>query len=380
MKDVGILGSTGSIGTQALSVIRENPDKFRVKVLSCNKNISLLKEQIKEFKPEAVAVFDEESGGVLKKELPGHEILTGYKGLCDVAAFGNYQLLLNGLMGMIGLEPTYRAIEAGKNIALANKETLVAGGKLIMEFAAERDVDIIPVDSEHSAIFQCMAAAEKNKVKSIILTASGGPFLGKKLDELKSVRMEEALNHPNWSMGKKISIDSATFMNKGLEVIEARWLFDLDAERIRVVVHPESIIHSMIEFEDNAVLAQFGKPDMKVPIALGMSWPDRIKNDMGSLDFAKISKLTFREPDRETFKCLDYAYEALKIGKSATCVLNAANEVLVDKFIKGEIEFLDIQKMLGEIMDTWNFEQAENLEDILELDKEVRERVRRWER
>ncbi len=380
MKDLGILGSTGSIGTQALSVIRENPDKFRVKVLSCNKNISLLKEQIKEFKPEAVAVFDEESGGVLKKELPGHEILTGYKGLCDVAAFGNYQLLLNGLMGMIGLEPTYRAIEAGKNIALANKETLVAGGKLIMEFAAERDVDIIPVDSEHSAIFQCMAAAEKNKVKSIILTASGGPFLGKKLDELKSVRMEEALNHPNWSMGKKISIDSATFMNKGLEVIEARWLFDLDAERIRVVVHPESIIHSMIEFEDNAVLAQFGKPDMKVPIALGMSWPDRIKNDMGSLDFAKISKLTFREPDRETFRCLDYAYEALKIGKSATCVLNAANEVLVDKFIKGEIEFPDIQKMLGEIMDTWNFEQAENLEDILELDKEVRERVRRWER
>ncbi len=380
MKDVGILGSTGSIGTQALSVIRENPDKFRVKVLSCNKNISLLKEQIKEFKPEAVAVFDEESGGVLKKELPGHEILTGYKGLCDVAAFGNYQLLLNGLMGMIGLEPTYRAIEAGKNIALANKETLVAGGKLIMEFAAERDVDIIPVDSEHSAIFQCMAAAEKNKVKSIILTASGGPFLGKKLDELKSVRMEEALNHPNWSMGKKISIDSATFMNKGLEVIEARWLFDLDAERIRVVVHPESIIHSMIEFEDNAVLAQLGKPDMKVPIALGMSWPDRIKNDMGSLDFAKISKLTFREPDRETFRCLDYAYEALKIGKSATCVLNAANEVLVDKFIKGEIEFPDIQKMLGEIMDTWNFEQAENLEDILELDKEVRERVRRWER
>lgn len=380
MKDVGILGSTGSIGTQALSVIRENPDKFRVKVLSCNKNISLLKEQIKEFKPEAVAVFDEESGGVLKKELPGHEILTGYKGLCDVAAFGNYQLLLNGLMGMIGLEPTYRAIEAGKNIALANKETLVAGGKLIMEFAAERDVDIIPVDSEHSAIFQCMAAAEKNKVKSIILTASGGPFLGKKLDELKSVRMEEALNHPNWSMGKKISIDSATFMNKGLEVIEARWLFDLDAERIRVVVHPESIIHSMIEFEDNAVLAQLGKPDMKVPIAFGMSWPDRIKNDMGSLDFAKISKLTFREPDRETFRCLDYAYEALKIGKSATCVLNAANEVLVDKFIKGEIEFPDIQKMLGEIMDTWNFEQAENLEDILELDKEVRERVRRWER
>lgn len=380
MKDVGILGSTGSIGTQALSVIRENPDKFRVKVLSCNKNISLLKEQIKEFKPEAVAVFDEESGGVLKKELPGHEILTGYKGLCDVAAFGNYQLLLNGLMGMIGLEPTYRAIEAGKNIALANKETLVAGGKLIMEFAAERDVDIIPVDSEHSAIFQCMAAAEKNKVKSIILTASGGPFLGKKLDELKSVRMEEALNHPNWSMGKKISIDSATFMNKGLEVIEARWLFDLDAERIRVVVHPESIIHSMIEFEDNAVLAQLGKPDMKVPIALGMSWPDRIKNDMGSLDFAKISKLTFREPDRETFRCLDYAYEALKTGKSATCVLNAANEVLVDKFIKGEIEFPDIQKMLGEIMDTWNFEQAENLEDILELDKEVRERVRRWER
>lgn len=380
MKDVGILGSTGSIGTQALSVIRENPDKFRVKVLSCNKNISLLKEQIKEFKPEAVAVFDEESGGVLKKELPGHEILTGYKGLCDVAAFGNYQLLLNGLMGMIGLEPTYRAIEAGKNIALANKETLVAGGKLIMEFAAERDVDIIPVDSEHSAIFQCMAAAEKNKVKSIILTASGGPFLGKKLDELKSVRMEEALNHPNWSMGKKISIDSATFMNKGLEVIEARWLFDLDAERIRVVVHPESIIHSMIEFEDNAVLAQLGKPDMKVPIALGMSWPDRIKNDMGSLDFAKISKLTFREPDRETFRCLDYAYEALKIGKSATCVLNAANEVLIDKFIKGEIEFPDIQKMLGEIMDTWNFEQAENLEDILELDKEVRERVRRWER
>lgn len=380
MKDVGILGSTGSIGTQALSVIRENPDKFRVKVLSCNKNISLLKEQIKEFKPEAVAVFDEESGGVLKKELSGHEILTGYKGLCDVAAFGNYQLLLNGLMGMIGLEPTYRAIEAGKNIALANKETLVAGGKLIMEFAAERDVDIIPVDSEHSAIFQCMAAAEKNKVKSIILTASGGPFLGKKLDELKSVRMEEALNHPNWSMGRKISIDSATFMNKGLEVIEARWLFDLDAERIRVVVHPESIIHSMIEFEDNAVLAQLGKPDMKVPIALGMSWPDRIKNDMGSLDFAKISKLTFREPDRETFRCLDYAYEALKIGKSATCVLNAANEVLVDKFIKGEIEFPDIQKMLGEIMDTWNFEQAENLEDILELDKEVRERVRRWER
>ncbi len=380
MKDVGILGSTGSIGTQALSVIRENPDKFRVKVLSCNKNISLLKEQIKEFKPEAVAVFDEESGGVLKKELPGHEILTGYKGLCDVAAFGNYQLLLNGLMGMIGLEPTYRAIEAGKNIALANKETLVAGGKLIKEFAAERDVDIIPVDSEHSAIFQCMAAAEKNKVKSIILTASGGPFLGKKLDELKSVRMEEALNHPNWSMGRKISIDSATFMNKGLEVIEARWFFDLDAERIRVVVHPESIIHSMIEFEDNAVLAQLGKPDMKVPIALGMSWPDRIKNDMGSLDFAKISKLTFREPDRETFRCLDYAYEALKIGKSATCVLNAANEVLVDKFIKGEIEFPDIQKMLGEIMDTWNFEQAENLEDILELDKEVRERVRRWER
>lgn len=204
--------------------------------------------------------------------------------------------------------------------------------------------------------------------------------MGKKLDELKSVRMEEALNHPNWSMGKKISIDSATFMNKGLEVIEARWLFDLDAERIRVVVHPESIIHSMIEFEDNAVLAQLGKPDMKVPIALGMSWPDRIKNDMGSLDFAKISKLTFREPDRETFRCLDYAYEALKIGKSATCVLNAANEVLVDKFIKGEIEFPDIQKMLGEIMDTWNFEQAENLEDILELDKEVRERVRRWER
>lgn len=378
MKKLGILGSTGSIGKQALSIVRENKERFKVVALACKSNVETLLNQIDEFNPEVVCVFDEKAATILKEKKYNIEILTGYKGLCEIAKHSGYELLLNGLMGMIGLEPTYRAIETGKDIALANKETLVAGGNLIMNMAKEKKVDIIPVDSEHSAVFQCLQAAKGNPVKNIILTASGGPFLGKRKEELENVTLEDALKHPNWAMGKKITVDSSTLMNKGLEVIEARWLFDLEPERIKVIIHPESIIHSMIEFEDHAILAQLGEPDMKIPISLGMSWPLRLKNNMKSLDFDKISKLTFKAPDTETFPCLEYAYEALKMGDSATCILNSANEVLVEKFINKEIGFQDIPNILGDLMGKMDIKNKLDLDGILELDKETREKVRKW--
>ncbi len=375
MKKIGILGSTGSIGTQGLDIVRENPDLFKVTALACNENIELLQKQITEFSPEAVCVFNEARAMELSRNLPRQEILAGYQGLCDIAGAVDYDLLLNGVMGMIGLEPTYRAIDSGKDVALANKETLVAAGEIIMNAARYKGVNIYPVDSEHSAIFQCLAGEKKESVKNVIITASGGPFLGMKKKQLDNVTASDALKHPNWSMGKKITIDSATLMNKGLEVIEAKWLFDLEPDRIKVVVHPQSIIHSMVEFKDNAVLAQMGVPDMKVPISLGLSGYSRIENKSDSLDLVKIGELTFLQPDMDTFPCLQYAFDALKIGGTATCTLNSANEVLVSKFLKGEIKFLDIPKGIEKIMSESEFIKNPSLEEILELDKEIRGRI-----
>ena len=376
MKRIAILGSTGSIGTQTLDVVRNNRDKFEVVAISANKSIDLLLEQIIEFNPKYVAVYDEDSAIKLKEMITQDveiKVLSKMEGLVKISTLEEVDVVLTAVVGMIGLVPTMEAIKAKKTIALANKETLVMAGELVMKEARKNNVDILPVDSEHSAIFQCLNGEKKKNVEKIILTASGGPFRGKSKEELKGVTKNEALKHPNWDMGRKISIDSSTLMNKGLEVIEAKWLFDVEAEDIDVIVHPQSIIHSMVQFEDSSVISQMGCPDMRLPILYALTYPDRIETDFERLDLGKIGTLTFEEPDMDTFPCLKLAYEALKLGGTYPAALNSANEVLVNEFLNDKIGFYDIPYYIERTLKEHKNRENATLEEILEVDRETRE-------
>ena len=378
MKKITILGSTGSIGTQSLEVIRNNPERFSVEALTCGANADLLSEQIKEFKPALAVTANEEDALRLSREFPHTEFAWGREGLI-AAAEGGCDMVLNSLMGMRGLEPTYHAIKAVKDIALANKETLVAGGQLVMDAVAEHGVKMLPVDSEHSAIFQCLEGNEGRPVKKILLTASGGPFRGYSLEELEKVTLEQALKHPKWTMGAKITIDSSTMMNKGLEVIEAKWLFGVEADDIQILVHPQSIVHSAVEFMDTSVIAQLGVPDMKIPISLALGYPDRLASNDPSLDFfGQGANLTFEKPDPEVFKCIRLAYDAIRAGGSYPAALNGANEVLVDLFLNKKIRFIDIQNTLEKIMAEHKPQYNLGLEDVLEIDRSVRQKVKEY--
>ena len=375
MKRITILGSTGSIGTQTLDVVRKNKDKFQVVAISANSSIDLLLEQIMEFSPKYVAVYNKESALKLKEMIPENiniEVLSGMDGLVKICQLEEVNVVLTAVVGMIGLVPTMAAIKAKKTIALANKETLVTAGELVMSEAKKNNVEILPVDSEHSAIFQCLNGERKQDIEKIILTASGGPFRGKKREELVNVTKNEALKHPNWDMGRKISIDSSTLMNKGLEVIEAKWLFDVDVEDIEVVVHPQSIIHSMVSFRDSSVISQMGCPDMRLPIEYALTYPERLKTDFERLDLAKVATLTFEKPDMETFPCLALAFKVLKLGGTYPAALNSANEFLVNEFLNDKIGFYDIPYYIERTLEQHKNRINPNIEDILEVDKETR--------
>jgi 1-deoxy-D-xylulose-5-phosphate reductoisomerase len=374
VKRIAIFGSTGSIGTQALEVIAANPDKFSVEILTCNSNDELLVQQAKQFNPNMVVIGDASKYNKVKEGLAGTDIkvFAGEQALEEVAALDVYDLMLAAIVGFAGLKPTIAAINAGKVIALANKETLVVAGAVIMRLAIEKRVPIIPVDSEHSAIFQCLVGELRNPVEKVILTASGGPFLGRKTNYLVNVKREHALQHPNWAMGAKISIDSATLMNKGLEMIEARWLFNLQPEQIGVVIHPQSIIHSMVQFEDGSIKAQMGLPDMKLPIQYALAFPRRIKNDFPRCDFRKFNSLTFDEPDYRTFKNLTLAIEALNKGGNLPCVLNASNEIAVYAFLKNKIGFLEMTDIIEKTMEKVPFIKEPSLDELYASDGEAR--------
>ena len=369
MRKISILGSTGSIGTQTLEVV-EVLDNIRVMAITGNSNIRLLEEQARKFQPELVAVMDEKNAETLKERLSDLNIrvVSGMDGLVEAATYEGVDTVVTSVVGNVGLKPTFEAIRAGKNIALANKETLVSAGQLVMDLAKKHGINIYPVDSEHSAIFQSLQGNEDNKIERILLTASGGPFRGKKREELLNVTAADALKHPNWSMGNKITIDSATLMNKGLEVMEAKWLFGVDVDQIEVLVHPQSIVHSAVEYEDGAIVAQLGEPDMRVPIQYALSYPKRVKNPFPRVDFAQRNNLTFDKPDMETFKCLSLAYRALKTGGTLPAVLNGANEVAVARFLKGDIGFLEIPELIEQTMDAYTVKVEYTLEDLLEAD------------
>ena len=379
MKYISILGSTGSIGTQTLDVVREHCDKIKVAAISGNNNIELLKEQIIEFKPDICCVMDESNAFALKRMLPSHiktEIISGMEGLIATAEYEKSETIVTAVSGMIGLKPTAAAIKKGKTIALANKETLVTGGKYIMDLSKKYNSTILPVDSEHSAIFQCLMANGKKAINKILLTASGGPFRGKNEEYLKTVTTEDALKHPSWSMGKKITIDSATLMNKGLEVIEAKFLFDIEPEKIEVVVHPQSIVHSGVEFKDHSTIAQLGLPDMRIPIQFALFYPHRIENSYESLSLSEIGALTFEKPDLKTFKCLSLAFEALKAGGTMPAVLNASNEVCVKLFLDKKISFLDIGNLNEKVMLSHSPSEIDSIETILEAEKFAKQTIR----
>jgi len=374
IKRIAIFGSTGSIGTQALDVIAANPDKFSAEVLTAHHNDELLVAQALKFNPNVVVIGDEGRYAKVKQALASTDIkvFAGEKALEEVAAMDCYDLMLAAIVGYAGLRPTLRAINNKKVIALANKETLVVAGDIIMRTAVENRVPVIPVDSEHSAIFQCLVGETRNKIEKIILTASGGPFLGRKPNYLVNVKREHALQHPNWSMGAKITIDSATLMNKGLEMIEAKWLFNMQPEQIQVVVHPQSIIHSMVQFEDGSIKAQMGLPDMKLPIQYALSFPRRIKNDFPRVDFKKISTLGFEEPDYKTFRNLALAQDALHRSGNLPCVMNAANEIAVYAFLRNRIGFLEMTDVIEKTMASIPFIEKPTLEEYFDSDGEAR--------
>lgn len=372
MKTIAILGSTGSIGTQALDLVRRNPEKFSVSVLSCGRRIERLKEQIEEFHPRMVVVQREEDAATLAMEYPKLQVEYGDKGLI-AAAESSCDLVLNSLVGIRGMIPTYYALRAGNDIAFANKETLVAGGELIMRTSEETGRKLLPVDSEHSAIFQCLQQNSGQAVRRILLTASGGPFRGYTLEQLRGVTLDQALRHPKWDMGNKITIDSATMMNKGLEIIEAKWLFDVDPDRIQVVVHPQSIVHSAVEYWDGSVLAQMGNPDMRIPISYAFSWPERLENDFKPLDLFAEGTLTFERSDPEVFKTLRLARQACSQGGTYPAALNGANEVLVQMFLEQKIGFTDIQDTIEKVLEVHKPENHLTLEGILEADRKARE-------
>jgi len=376
-KGIAILGSSGSIGTQALEVIEAHPDKFVVEVLTVNRNSKLLIEQAKKFKPNAVVIADESKFKEVKDALWEDDIkvYAGSEALSQVVEMKEIDVVLTALVGYAGLKPTLAAINAGKSIALANKETLVVAGEIVTQLAREKGVNIYPVDSEHSAIFQCLAGEFHNKIEKIYLTASGGPFRGKTINDLKSVTKAQALKHPNWEMGAKITIDSASLMNKGLEVIEAKWLFALETSQIDVIVHPQSIIHSIVQFEDGSMKAQMGLPDMKLPIQYAIAYPNRIHSDFPRFNFMDYPNLTFEQPDRKTFKNLDLAFTALDRKGNAACVLNAANEVSVQAFLEDKIKFLDIADINQQTMEKVDFVAKPSYEDYVQTDKMARIRA-----
>lgn len=373
MKKIAILGSTGSIGTQTLDVIRAHSDELEVVALAAGSNKERLKEQIREFHPELVSLSDEKKAQELKEELAGEavEVVCGMDGLIEVAGIDSADVVVTAVVGMMGILPTMEAIRKGKDIALANKETLVTAGHLIIPMAREYGVSILPVDSEHSAIFQCLQGEPKKALDKILLTASGGPFRGKSAEFLETVTLEDALNHPNWSMGPKITIDSSTMVNKGLEVMEAKWLFGVDYSQIEVVIQPQSIIHSMVQYIDGAVIAQLGTPDMRVPIEYALFYPERRSLPGDRLDFSKLSQITFEKPDYEVFRGLSLAIEAGKTGGTMPTVFNAANERAVAKFLKGEIKYTDIVRSIEKCMDAHKVSAHPDLEEILATEQWV---------
>lgn len=373
-KRIAIFGSTGSIGTQALDVIAANPDLFSAAILTAQSNDELLIKQALQFKPDTVVIGDEKKYQNVKDALASTNIkvMAGEKALEEAAAIDNYDMMLAAIVGYAGLKPTLQAVQKGKAIGLANKETLVVAGDIVMETALKNKVPVIPVDSEHSAIFQCLVGEGRNKIEKVILTASGGPFLGRKPNFLVNVKRDHALQHPNWSMGAKITIDSATLMNKGLEMIEAKWLFNLQPEQIQVMIHPQSIIHSMVQFEDGSIKAQMGLPDMKLPIQYAMAFPQRIANNFPRYDFKKPNTLTFEEPDIKTFRNLALAMDALNRGGNMPCVLNAANEIAVYAFLRNRIGFLDMTEVVEQTMQKIPFIEKPTLEAYFESDGEAR--------
>lgn len=380
MKNIAIIGSTGSIGTQTLEVVRANND-LRVIALAAGNNVDLLEKQVREFKPAYACMAREDTAKELRERLADIpvKILCGMEGLLEIAVIPQVEILVTAIMGMIGIRPTIAAIEAGKDIALANKETLVTAGHIIIPLAKEKKVQILPVDSEHSAIFQCLQGGKKEQVSKLLLTASGGPFRGRKREELADIQVEDALKHPNWAMGRKITIDSSTLVNKGLEVMEAKWLFDVDLDQIEVVVHPQSVIHSMVEYKDGAVIAQLGTPDMKLPIQYALYYPDRKFLAGERLDFAKLSSMTFEKPDMETFWGLGLALEASKTGGSMPTVYNAANELAVAKFLDRKIKYLQIVEIIEACMKEHKIIENPSVDEILEVEKSVYEMIEsRW--
>ena len=380
MKKIAILGSTGSIGTQTLDVARANAD-LQILGISAGQNVKKLEEQVREFAPKLAVMWSEEAARDLAVRIADTDtkVVSGMDGLLELASMEETQILVTAIVGMIGIRPTMEAIRAGKDIALANKETLVTAGHLIMPLAREHKVQILPVDSEHSAIFQALNGENKKEIKKLLITASGGPFRGKKKEELKNVTLEDTLKHPNWVMGRKTTVDSATLVNKGLEVMEAKWLFGMELEQIQVVVQPQSVIHSMVEFKDGAVMAQLGTPDMRLPIQYALYCPERRYLDGERLDFAKLGSLTFEEPDMETFLGLPMALEASRTGGSMPTVFNAANEMAVAKFLRREIGFLDIYDVIGQSMDRHETRKHPNLDEILAAEQETYQWIEsRW--
>lgn len=374
MKKILILGSTGSIGQSTIDIVRNFPEKFEIVGLTANQNLEDILKQIQEFRIKTVAINDVDKAKELNSILNGKcEILIGEEGIVELVKRNNYDILVTALVGFAGLIPTIEAIKLKKRIALANKETLVVAGEIIINLAKEHGAEIIPVDSEHSAIFQCLVGEDKNHINKIILTASGGPFLNKSADELHNVTIQEALNHPNWKMGNKITIDSATMMNKGLEVIEAFWLFQLPKEKIEVVIHPQSVIHSMVEFVDGSIKAQLSSPDMKLPILYALTFPERFEYSQVSTDLKKITNLSFFEPDFDKFVCLKIAYDVISEGGISSCILNAANEVAVDSFLKGKIKFTQIPDYINFALDKIDNKSYFEISDIIETDKRTRE-------
>ncbi|MBY0144482.1 1-deoxy-D-xylulose-5-phosphate reductoisomerase [Neobacillus niacini] len=376
MKNISILGATGSIGTQTLDILREHPSKFKLVAISIGKNLELARKMIHEFQPELVSVQEHDDYITLNSEFPNTKFTFGEEGLIEVAVYPAADILVNAVIGSVGLNPTLQAIESGKTIAIANKETLVTAGHLVMESAKRNNVALLPVDSEHSAIFQCLQGEQEKTIERLILTASGGSFRDRTRKELEGVTVKEALNHPNWSMGAKITIDSATMMNKGLEVIEAHWLYNIPYEKIDVLLHKESIIHSMVEFHDSSIMAQLGTPDMRVPIQYALSYPDRLPLASSQrLDLALIGKLHFQEMDSTRFRCMQFAYEAGKKGGTLPTVLNAANEVAVAAFLNEKITFLQIEDLIEKALSKHDVIQNPDLSIIQEVDKEARQYV-----
>lgn len=379
-REIAILGSTGSIGTQTLQVVEEHPECFSVYALTAGSRVNELIAQARKFNPAAVVIADETKYETLKEALADLpiKVYAGYEAICEIVQSEPIDVVVTAMVGFSGLRPTIEAIKAGKAIALANKETMVVAGELITRLANEHRVPILPVDSEHSAIFQCLAGEEHNRIEKLILTASGGPFRTFTLEQIENVTKEQALKHPNWSMGAKITIDSATMMNKGFEVMEAKWLFGVEAKDIEVVVHPQSVIHSMVQFADGAVKAQLGTPDMRLPIMYALSYPTRLSSSFGRLDFDTLGELTFEKPNLELFPNLRHAYDALAMGGNMPCVVNAANEVCVAAFLADRIKFIDMSRLIERAMQSANFTIKPTLEDYIATDSEVRKMAESW--